>query len=108
MRFIAGTITIIASGTELPLSTHASIQTAAKVLSLIVRNRSTNNGLVYVGVNGMSTTDGWTMKANEAIPAINFRQLMGPGGIGGSVRADSIYFDVAVSGEKVDFIAVLE
>jgi hypothetical protein len=101
MRFVAGTITITTSGTELPLSTHSGIAATEKVLSVIARNRSTNSGLVYMGINGMSTTDGWTMLSNEATPVINFRKVKG------SVHADSIYFDVAISGEKVDFIAIL-
>ena len=106
MRMVAGTITITTSGTELPLSTHASIASAEKVLALSVKNRSTSAN-AFLGINGMSTTDGWTIKPEEEAPAINPRLLIGTNGVGGSVEAGKIYFDHATSGQAVDFIALL-
>lgn len=102
MRFVSGTITITTSGTELPLSTHSAINAKSKVLSLIIRSTPANASNVFMGINGMSTTDGGTIKPSEYSPAINFRE------IGGSVEAGDIYFDVTTSGEKVDFWAVID
>jgi len=101
MRFVPGTITITTSGTELPLSTHSGINAAEKVLALIVRNTPTNTGNIFIGISGMSVTDGWTVQTGETSPSINFRE------IGGSVRADQIFFDVTTSAEEVDFMAIL-
>jgi len=80
------------------------VEAADKVLSIIARNTPANaaGSNAFIGINGMSATDGWTMKPDEASPPINFRE------IGGSVRADSIYFDHGTSAEEVEFIVVLE
>ncbi len=104
MKFVAGSIDIAATGTEKELSTHSAISTSSKVLSIIARNspRNTSGNNAFMGINGMSVTDGWAMLPGEWSPTINFRDL------GGSVRADLIFFDVTTNGDDIDFIAVLE
>lgn len=104
MRFVAGSIVITTSGTELPLSTHSGINAADRVLSIIARNsvRNTSGNNVFMGINGMSVTDGWAMLPNEASPPVNFRDY------GGSVAAGDIYFDVTTNGDDVDFLVILE
>ena len=104
MRFVAGSIDIAASGAEKALSEHGSIEPADKVLSIIARNsvRNTSGNNVFMGVTGISTTQGWAMLPGEATPPVNFRDM------GGSVRADSILFDVVTSGDDIDFVCILE
>ncbi len=103
MKFIGGSVTVTTADTELPLSTHASIQAADRILWAVFQSKAANTGIAYVGVNGMNAVDGWELAAAGAkTPEIPFREL------GGSVSADSIYFNVATNGDIVDFLVILE
>jgi len=108
MLMIAGSITIATASTALALSTHGSIDSRSKVLSLVARNSVTNaagSGNASMGISTMadaSPTVGWFMLPGEATPPINFRDM------GGSVEASNIYFDHDTSDREIDFIAVLE
>lgn len=103
MRFIAGSITITTADTELPLSTHASIATADKVLWAVFKSKPANTGITFVGVTGMTGTDGFELlAAGSETPPIPFRDF------GGSVRANSIFFNTATNGDIIDFLVILE
>ena len=101
MRFIGGTLLNITAGTEVALSSHGSINAADKVLSVEFRARVGNAGNAYVGINGMTSTDGFEIQPGESVS-------ISPRDFSGSVRADSIYVDVASSNDDVDFLALLE
>lgn len=102
MRVIAGTILNITAGTEVALSSHSAIKANDHVLGFKFTARLGNVGNAYVGINGMSSTDGWELQPGVDSPSINLRAF------DGSVRADLIFVDVATSNDDVDFICVLE
>ena len=57
-----------------------------------------------MGTNLVADDNGWGIVVGAVSPAVNFREVIVAGG---HVRADTIYFDAAVTGEKVDFMAVM-
>ena len=102
MRFVGGTLANITAGAEVALSSHAKIEPADKVLSVEFRARVGNAGNAYVGINGMTSTDGFEMQPGESVS-------ISPKDFGGSIRADGIFVDVATgSTDDVDFLSILE
>ena len=105
VRFVTGTINIPNAGTGIPLSTNEGIKESDKVLSIIAQNKAANKGLVFIGNNMVSNSDGWEIPTGGTSPAPGFREVIVAGGY---VSAKNIYFDAEFSGEKVGFMAVLD
>lgn len=101
MRFIGGTLLNITAGTEVALSSHASIDAKAKVLAVEFRCRVGNTGNAYIGISGMSSTDGFEIQPGEAASVT-------PRDYDGSILAGDIFVDVATTNDDVDFLSLLE
>lgn len=104
VRFVTGTINIPNAGTGIALSTHEEIKSSDKVLSIIAQNKSGNKGLVFIGNNMVSNTDGWEIPTGGTSPAPGFREVIVAGGY---VSAENIYFDAEIPGDDVGFMVVL-
>jgi len=105
VRRVAGSVVVPTLNEPVALSTHPALIDADEVLSIIFQNPPTNKGKVYTGIEGMSDTDSWTIQVNEQSPAETYRNVLAAGGF---VQARDIFFDVEVSGERINFIAILQ
>lgn len=105
VRRVAGSIVVTVSGSAVTLATHSLIVAADEVLSIIFQNPSTNKGAVYTGSEGsISAKDSWAIQLNEQTPPETFRNVLAAGGF---VQAREIFFDSEFSGDRVNFIAIL-
>ena len=103
LRFVGGTLADIQTGTEVALSSHAGINAADRVLAVKFKARQDS---AYIGINGVSTTDGYELKAQEDTGWIEFGKYK-QNGIEGSVAASDIFVDVDTNDDDVDFLAIL-
>jgi len=69
--------------------------TAAHSIEVIVKAKSTNDGMVFVGDSDVTTATGYILDAGEEV-TIKLDHL-----------SDSIYFDVDTSGEGVSYLTVV-
>lgn len=82
-----GKTTVTTAGTEVPITT------AKRIRAINVKARSVNTGLIYVGINGVSSSDGYELAAGESV----------------TIELDDsskVYVDSAVNGEGVTWIAI--
>ena len=105
VRMAAGSITLNA-GTALPLSNHSSISDVDKILSLVLRNPTSNKGLIFIGVKGTTTSDGFSVPIGAETPAINFR--LQPLVNGGYADPTKIYFVSEKTNDRAEFLAILD
>jgi len=106
VRHRAGTIKVIKPGTPVALSTHSTIETTDKVLSLIVRNPTKNKGQIFIGTSTMSKIDGFSVPVGAQLPAINYRII--PVLSGGHADPTKIFFDAEKANEVIEFLVILD
>ena len=94
MRIMAGTTTVTTAGTRVQLS-----NTADPVKQLIVRVPSANVGSIYFGTVTVSSTVGLTLYKGDEL-SFNLRN--------GSVLFSVLYADAATSGDKLEWLAIVE
>lgn len=84
--------TVAAAGTEEPLS-------ASKILARSVKIKAIhgNTNMVYVGANGVSSSNGFVLDAGEVLAIDSLRN----NGTDEPVDLSSIYIDVDTNGEGV-------
>ena len=101
MRIVFGTLAVTTAGTRLQLS-----NTKDDVKSIQFQPRAANTGRMFIGLVDVSATvNGWELPiplvGRAILPLkLNFGE--------GSVKLDLFYADATVSGERVDWVAILK
>ena len=97
MQFVAGTTNVAVAGTQAQVK-----NTQDRVLWARFRGRPANTGNAFVGITGVSVTNGWTLeKDDDNGVTLDFWAQ------GGSVFANVFYVDVANNNDKVEWAMIL-
>lgn len=92
LPIISAQKTVTAAGTREPLAVNLSVR------SVIIRALSTNTGLVYVGNSNVAAAISYTLTPGETLSySISDEEYK----YGAAINLNSIWLDVAVSGEGV-------
>jgi len=102
-----GTTDVPSAGTAVRLSADSQLNATDRILWARFSPREGNSGEVYVGVTGVSATDGFELDPGGANKQkdtliLNFREL------GGSFPAGDIYFDADANGNDIDWVLIIE
>ena len=91
----SGTTDIPTAGTRVRIN-----NTPRRVFSLLLKARNGNTGSIYVGDSGVSSTNGFELRANEAY-SVNYAAARQ------TARMDDFWADTATNGNDVDWFAML-
>lgn len=93
---VTGQKTVTTAGTEVPLVAASKI-----VRRCLVKALAANTGAIYLGVNGVSSANGYQLSAGNEIdlPGLLWKE-------DDKFDLNAIYIDSAVNGEGVSFIYV--
>ena len=101
MRVLFGPTTVTTAGTRVQLS-----NTADRVKQIRFASRVANTGRIFIGtVTVSATVSGWELTSSEAARAKG--DLILDFGAG-SVLLSTFYVDSIVSGEIIDWVAIVE
>lgn len=103
MRVDCVTVNVPTAGSAVRLSTGGGLNNTDKVLWVRFRGRPANTGNVFVGIDDVSSTNGWTLENNDDTGlTLDFRSLKG------SVQAGDFYVDAATNNDKVEAALILD
>lgn len=93
---LSGSTALVSGAKDVTTAGTAEALAASQaVRSVVVRAKSANTGVVYVGTSTVDSTEGFPLAADEAI-TLNVNDLA------------AVYLDVATSGEGVHYIAEVD